>query len=270
LRHEWFEYLDDPQAVVEALQQGRPVADVFTFLQEAHYARPALRYHQETASASVLTFGTYKDWWTDLHFKVRNKIRKVQKTGVELRATQLDDNLVRGVQAIYDETPIRQGRRFPHFGKSLETIREDLSSFPERTCFIGAYHGDELIGFMKLFEGTAIVRTVHIIAKLAHRDKSVMDALIARAVEVCDQRQIRHLHYGDWSSRGLGVFRAKFGFEQHDCPRYYVPLTARGRWMLARGLHHPLKDRLPEDLIDRLVGLRSRLYAVRYSARVDS
>jgi hypothetical protein len=266
LRHEWFEFLDNPAAFVETLQLEKPVADVFTFLQEAHYARPSLGYHREAASASVLTFKTYKDWWTNLHFKVRNKVRKVQKTGVELRATQLDDVLVRGVKDIYDESPIRQGRKFPHYGKRFEVIREDLSSFPERTCFIGAYFGDELVGFMKLFEGHAIMRTVHIISKLAHRDKCVMDALIARAVEVCDQRKITHLHYGDWASRGLGVFRAKFGFEREDCPRYYVPLTARGKWMLTNGLHHPLKDRLPHNWVDRLVALRSRLYAVRYSA----
>jgi hypothetical protein len=268
LRHEWFEYLDDPTAVVEELRRGKPVADLFTFLQEAHYARPVLSYHQEVASASVLTFRTYKDWWTNLHFKVRNKVRKVQKTGVELRATQLDDDLVRGVQAIYAESPIRQGRRFPHYGKSLDVIERDLSSFPEQTRFFGAYYGEELVGFMKLFEGRAIVRTVHIIAKLAHRDKCVMDALVARAVEECDHRKIRHLHYGDWASRGLGAFRAKFGFEPHDCPRYYVPLTARGRWMLTKGLHHPLKDRLPPKVVDRLVEVRSRLYAVRYSGPI--
>jgi hypothetical protein len=264
LRHEWFEFLDSPAAFVETLQLEKPVADVFTFLQEAHYARPSLGYHKEAASASVLTFKSYEDWWTNLHFKVRNKVRKVQKTGVELRATQLDDDLVRGVKAIYDESPIRQGRTFPHYGKRFEVIREDLSSFPECTCFIGAYSGDELVGFMKLFEGHGIMRTVHIISKLAHRDKCVMDALIARAVEVCDQRRITHLHYGAWASRGLGVFRAKFGFERHNCPRYYVPLTRTGRVMLAGGFHHPLKERLPQNWIDRLATLRGRLYALAY------
>ena len=103
----------------------------------------------------------------ELDFKARNKIRKAQKIGVELRLTSLDDDLVRGVKSIYDESPLRQGRKFWHYGKSLDVIKNDLSSFPERTCFVGAYHRDELIGFMKLYEGNNILRTVHIIAKLS-------------------------------------------------------------------------------------------------------
>src|SRR5215468_7640598 len=123
LRHEWFEYLEDPSGTVDALFQTAPVADVVTFLQEAHYTRPSLSYYKEAATASVLKFTSYKNWWTDLHFKVRNKVRKVQKTGVELRSAELDDALSRGVKDIYDESPIRQGRRFPHYGKPLDVIR---------------------------------------------------------------------------------------------------------------------------------------------------
>jgi hypothetical protein len=262
LRHEYFEYLDDPLAFVAALQQTEPFADVVTFLQEAHYPRPAYSFHQEEARISVLSFKNYKDWWTNLHFKVRNKARQSEKKGVELRPAQLNAEFVRGVKGIYDESPIRQDRRFPHYGKTLERLTEDLSSFPECTSLTGAYYQDELVGFMKLFEGKEIMRTVHIIAKLAHRDKCVMDALVAKAVELSDQKGIRHLHYGDWAYRGLGVFRAKFGFEPHPCPRYYVARTARGKAMLRFGFHHRVKERLPQRLIDELVGLRSRWYAL--------
>src|SRR5215208_2198648 len=81
LRHEWFEYLESPIQVVDSLRRDDAIADVFTFLQEAHHPRPALPYYCEPASASVLTFDSYDEWWTNLHFKVRNKVRKVQKTG---------------------------------------------------------------------------------------------------------------------------------------------------------------------------------------------
>jgi hypothetical protein len=221
----------------------------------------------------VLTFKNYEDWWTGLHFKARNKARKAQKTGVELRPAVLDDDFVSGVVKIYNETPVRQDRIFTHYGKSPAQVREDLSSFPERTFFVGAYHQGELIGFMKLFEGENILRFVHIIAAVAHRDKCVMDALIAKAVELAGQKQIFHLHYGDWAYRGLGVFRLKYGFDRLDCPRYYVPLNFRGELALNMGLHRPVRDRIPQVWIDRLVRLRGKWYVWRrgggHSARED-
>jgi hypothetical protein len=264
LRHEWFEFLDDPAALVAEAKRAR-VADILTFLQEAHGERPVFPFHKEVASASVLTFNSFDEWWNGLHFKARNKARKAQKTGVELRPAKLDDDFVRGVERIYNESPFRQGRKFTHYGKSFATIKDDLSSFPERTFFIGAYHKDELIGFMKLFEGDNILRTVHIIATFADRDKCVMDALIARAVEIAAQKKISHLHYGDWAYRGLGVFRVKFGFERHDCPRYFVPLTAFGRLALKWNYHRPFKECLPQNWIDHYASLREKWNSLRHS-----
>ena len=266
LRHEWFEYLDDPVAFVKEVKSAR-VADILTFLQEAHVEHPKFPYQSEPAGASVLTFKNFDDWWKNLNFKARNKARKAQKSGVELRPAKLDDDFVRGVEIIYNESPLRQGRKFPHYGKSFATIKNDLSSFPECTFFIGAYHHDRLIGFVKLFEGDKILRTVHIIATFADRDKCVMDALIAKAVEVTSQKNIFHLHYGDWDHRGLGAFRMKFGFEQHDCPRYFVPLNLRGELALKTGLHRPLRERIPKDWKDRLVGARNKWNSWRHGTK---
>jgi hypothetical protein len=266
LRHEWFEYLDDPVAfVAEARRAGG--ADILTFLQEAHLKRPALAFPSEPAGASVLTFKSFDDWWKNLNPKARNKARKAQKCGVELRLVPPDDDFVRGVEAIYNESPLRQGRKFTHYGKSFETIKEDLRSFPECTFFVGAYHENRLIGFMKLFEGSQILRTVHILATFADRDKCVMDALIAKAVEIASAKHISHLHYGDWAHQGLGAFRLKFGFERHDCPRYFVPLNWRGELALKAGLHRPLRERIPQAWKDRMVSARNQWNAWRHGAR---
>lgn len=266
LRHEWFEFLADPVAFVnEAKAAGG--ADILTFLQEAHVDRPKLPFPSEPASASVLSFKSFDDWWKNLHFKARNKARKAQKTGVELREVKMDDDFVRGVELIYNETPLRQGRKFPHFGKDFATIKHDLSSFPECTLFIGAYHENRLIGFMKLYQGDKILRTVHILATLADRDKCVMDALIAKAVEIADQKHIYHVHYGDWAESGLGVFRVKFCFERHDCPRYSVPLTLRGELALKAGMHRPWRERIPPQWKERLVKVRNRWHSWRHGSK---
>lgn len=263
LRHEWFEFLDEPVALAEKIKKTA-VADLFTFVQEIHVPHQELAFHHETASASVLTIKSFDDWWKGLHFKARNKARKAQKTGVEIREVKLDDAFVKGVEKIYNESPLRQGRRFTHYGKDVATIKNDLSSFPEKSSFTGAYFNDELIGFMKLFEGNGILRFIHIIATLAHRDKCVMDALIAHAVKMCGEKSISYLHYGDWASRGLGTFRLKYDFQRYDCPRYFIPLTARGKFMLNFKLHRPLRERLPKPWADRLITLRNHWNSLRY------
>ena len=270
LRHEWFEFLNEPASLAKKMKKNKPVPDLLTFLQEAHRPRPEFPFYHETASASVLTIKSFDDWWDDLHFKARNKARKAQKAGVEIHETELNEAFVSGVEKIYNESPLRQGRKFTHYGKNFLTIKNDLSSFPDKTFFIGAYFRGELIGFMKLFEGNEILRTVHIIATLAHRDKCVMDALIAHAVKICDQKNIAHLHYGDWASRGLGVFRVKYNFQRHDCPRYFIPLTARGKFVLQLRLHRPLSERLPQSWKDRLVSVRNYWNALRYGASANA
>src|SRR5580692_3065373 len=107
LRHEWFEYLENPEAFIAEIKRAR-VADILTFLEEAHIERPKFPFQSEPASASVLTFKSFDDWWKNLNFKARNKARKAQKSGVELRPAKLDDDFVRGVAVIYNESPLRQ------------------------------------------------------------------------------------------------------------------------------------------------------------------
>lgn len=266
LRHEKFEFVKDPLRMIEKFRQGRPIADLFTFVQENYDEHSYPEFIKELDGESYLSITTHEQWWKALDFKVRNKIRKAQKSGVELRPATLTDEFVKGVQGIYNESPLRQGRKFIHYGKSFAAIKNDLSSFPECTSFVGAYYQSELIGFMKLFEGKNVLRTVHIIAKLAHRDKPVMDALVSRAVEICEQKKLCYLNYGSWTGGGLGDFRIKHGFKRFDMTRYFVPLTFVGKLMLKLKLHRRLRDRLPEKFVDILLSFRKRALLLRAKA----
>src|ERR1700743_2865005 len=69
LRHEWFEFLDEPALFAEKMKETKSPADVVPFLQEAHVSRPKFPFHCETVSASVLTTKNFDDWWENLHFK---------------------------------------------------------------------------------------------------------------------------------------------------------------------------------------------------------
>jgi len=263
LRHEWFDFLQDPLRAIRNMQRAKR-ADLFTFLGDLNDEGTGYPFYKETAAGAVLPVTSYQIWWNSLDSSVRNKIRKAYKNGVKVCDAELDDSFVRGVEVIYNESPLRQGRKFCHYGQSAAAIKEELSSLWGRCYFIGAYLRDEMIGFAKLFHGNDILRTVHIISKLSQRDKPVQDALIARAVQMCEEKNIHRLQYGSWSRGGLGTFKEKRGFVKLDYSRYYVPISFRGKWVLQFRLHHGLKGRLSEKWVESLIALRTSWNNLRY------
>ena len=264
LRHEWCEFLDYAPQDIERFRERGLAADLFTFIDDVGTNPGGYDYHHEAMSVAALPVTTYEKWWDEIGFKPRNKIRKAQKSGVEVRSVELSDDFARGVEAIYNESPIRQGRRFFHFGKKAPAIKEELTSFLDQSILVGAYFKGELIGFMKLFPGAHVLRTIHIIAKLAHREKCAMDILIAKAVELCAERKLSYVQYGSWTDGGVGAFRGKHGFERLEVRRYYVPLTWKGHLLLQLQFHRPVRDRIPSDLLAPVLNLRNRWTAFRY------
>lgn len=268
LRAEYYEWVDDPDRFVEALKRHHVDADLFTFLQRGLDRKARYGYHCEPECIAVLPITTYEAWWKkQINDKTRNMVRKAHKSGVEVREVSFDDALIRGIQGIYDEAPLRQGNPFKHYGKDLATLRRDHESFLDRSQFVGAFSGEELIGFIKLVHDDGISRLMQIISKIAQRNKAPTNALIAKAVELCAERGVPYLHYGVWSRRSLGDFKMHHAFAPFDVPRYFVPLNVRGTLILRLGLHRKLAAYLPGDWVDRLVGYRSRWNSFRYGRR---
>ena len=268
LRDEWYEFVDDPGAFLSALRQAGPLrGDLFTFVQEVPDAEPRHAYACEVDEVAVVPLTDYETWWRkQVNDKTRNMIRKCQRSGVEFRPVAFDDALVEGIHRIYNETPMRQGRRFRHFGKDRATLRAEHATFLDRSEFVGAFLKDELIGFIKLVHGRGIANLMNIIALVGQRDKAPTNGLIAEAVARCCQAGIPRLMYGSWSRRSMGDFKRHHAFACVQVPRYYVPLTLRGRVALALGLHRPWESRLPEGWEDRLVALRNRWNTRRTAA----
>lgn len=268
LRSEPYECLSTPEDFIGTLKDDGLPADIFTFIQELGDSVAVHGYHRELESYAVVPVTTYDHWWKkQIDAKTRNMIRKAEKSGVELRVAEFDDSLVAGIVEIYNETPVRQGKRFWHFGKDFETIKRDHETFLERSRFIGAFHGNELIGFAKLVRGRNVESLMQIISKVAHRDKAPTNALIAKAVQMCSDAKVPYLHYGVWSRGGLGLFKKSHAFVRHDVPRYFVPLNARGRLALKVNLHRRWTEIVPEKWIERLAPLRQRWNSSRYGAK---
>jgi hypothetical protein len=263
LEDEWFDDVGDPTSVIDALRRSSVRADIFTFWQRLPHTEPKFDFPMEWESVAALPVQTYDYWWNkQIKSETRNLVRKAQKKGVEVREARYDDEFVRGMTEIFNEVPIRQGRRFWHYGKDFATVKQQFSRNLFREDLLGAYHGDELIGFVMLGNAGRYGVLGQIISKIQHRDKSPNNALIARAVEVCERKQLGYLVYAYWADGSLAEFKKHNGFEETRLPRYYVPLSRRGQIVVKAGLHRGWKELLPSAMKMRLKSLRSRWWGL--------
>ncbi len=265
LEGEKFMFIDDPEPILEKLRRSRPRVDLFTFMQKAAETTPKYSYPMEWDNLAALPISTFDHWWKDqVDAKTRNMVRKAEKKGVETREVEFSEDLVRGIWSIYNETPVRQGKPFPHFGKDIEAVRWDVARQLDRSRFLGAYLGDRLIGFIKLVWNLDRCQAglACIVSLIEHRDKAPTNALLAHAVRYCAAQQIPYLTYANFAyglrqRDSLSDFKENNGFQRVDLPRYYVPLTAIGWAALQLGLHKKPLDRIPEPLIRRFREIRS-------------
>ncbi len=260
-----YKFLDDPAAIVEGLKRSGTRADLFTFIQRAPEREPKFSYPYEMDNFAALPLTTFDHWWNEtLGFKGRNKAKQAQKKGVTVREVPFDSTLVRGISAIYNEVPFRQGRKFPHYQKPLERVHQEAATFLDSSVFIGAYFEDQLIGFIKLTidETNTQAGLMHIVSMIKHRDKAPTNALVMQAVKSCTERHVPYLVYSNFAygkkqNDSLSDFKERNGFQRMDVPRYYVPLTAVGAAAFRLGLHHRLADHLPEPVLGRIRSWRN-------------
>ncbi len=270
LNDEYYVAAGAPDALVAGLKASGRGIDLVTFVQELHDPNARLGVPSSWDEMAVLPVSTYQHWFDkQITFKPRNKLRKAWKNGVETRVVAFSDELLRGIMAIYNETPLRQGKRNWHYGKDFATIKREHATFLDRSEFIGAYVQGELVGFAKVTHGRDYSIIMNIVALLAQRDKAPMNALIAKSIELVAARKIPLLNYGVWGRRGLNEFKVANGFECRAIPRYVVPLTARGRLALKLQLHRGLKERLPESWIVSAANARANWNTWWHSTLAD-
>lgn len=265
---EWLEAaeLKDPLTLLDSLRQSRLKADVFSFAERIPAAEVKHQHPFEMENVAAVPITSFADWWENrLPQETRKNVRRSAKRGVKTISVPFGDELVRGIKDIYDETPIRQGRRFWHYGKDLERVRRENGTYLDRCDFIGAYLDDALIGFIKIVYVDRIARIMQIVSKQAHEDKRPTNALLAKAVEVCDSRKMSWFVYGQYvygnkTRSPMTEFKRRNGFERIDFPRYYVPLTLVGRAYVALRLYRGLGGLLPEPVIEAGIRWRARLF----------
>ncbi len=264
LEDEWYEDVKDPQAVIRTLQASKGFKpDLFTFWQRLPDTQPRFSYYHEWEEIAALPIQSYDHWWNhQIKSRTRNQIRKAEKEGLVVRECAYDDDFVRGMTAIFNEAPVRQGRKFWHYGKDFATVKKQFSRFIHRETMIGAYYNNELIGLVMLGDAGRYGLTGQIISAMKHRDKSTNNVLIAKTVEICARKGLPYLVYFFWTDDSLAEFKRRCGFEPVRLPRYFVPLTPKGGLALKLGLHRGVKQLLPPRLKASLKKLRSRWHGL--------
>jgi len=264
---EWLpgKLIADLNAFLASLRRSTLNPDYFSFAQPFFEPVPRHPFRFAWDNIAAIPISDFSDWWERrVSHDLRKDVKRAEKRGVQVRVVEFDDNLVRGIKALYDETPFRQGRRFWHYGKDLETVRRENSSYLDRSTFIGAFLEDQLIGFIKMVRVDSVERMMQILARDDQQDKRPMNALIAKAVEVAAGRSASYLTYGRYTydgrrSSSVALFKRRNGFEEILFPRYYVPFTAKGRCLVLSGLHLGVRRLIPERIYENLRVIRARL-----------
>src|SRR5213079_1488093 len=99
----------DPESFITKLKESELKADVFTFAQRPPETTPKYDYRFEWDNWAALRTTSFKDWWENrLPQESRKNVRRAAKRGVTVRVAPFDDDLVKGIHKIDNETPIRQ------------------------------------------------------------------------------------------------------------------------------------------------------------------
>ena len=139
---EWFEDVENPELLATTVREKHHDADILTFWQRLPDVEPKYPYKMEREAIAALPIKSYSFWWEkQIDGAARNKVRKAQKQGIIVKPAIFDDVFVQGMTSIFNETPIRQGRRFLHYGKDFATVKRQFRRFLFREELFGAYRG---------------------------------------------------------------------------------------------------------------------------------
>lgn len=264
-KDEWQQDVKNPAEVIQTLKSCEARVDLLKFWQRIPDSEAKFHYYKEWRHIAAIPVTTFKHWWDkQVSPSVRNKIRKAQKRGVTVKEVEFDDEFLRGVMEIYKQSPVRRGKAFWHYNRSAESVKEGLCADLDKGILIGAYHEKNLLGFIKLLLADRYAMIVLILDKMTQRDKAPMNSMIAKAVEICADRNIPYITYTVWRRGDQGQFQKSNGFQKIPVPEYFVPVTLWGRLALAVGLHRGLKGALPEGAMVGLLELRRRWYSFRF------
>ena len=268
LKDIWAEDVEDPVAMTRLLKSGPARVDILKFWLRLPDLTPRYKYPCELRYIAAIPITTHKHWFEkQITQNARNKIRRATRQGIEVKEDVLSDQLIRDIMGIYNDSPVRRGKPFWHYGKDFETCKRELSEDMDKSIFVTAYCEGELLGFIKFFLLDRYARTILVLDKVSRRDKSPMNSLFSKVVEICASKGISHLVYSMFRRGNHGQFQESVGFIKTAVPEYCVPVTTLGRLTMLLKLQHGFRGWIPERMMIPLLSLRAKWYARKFGTR---
>ena len=175
---EWTE--GEPGDLVLSIAQlkarpARPRADIFTFVQKLPDTTPQYAFPVVLESVAAIRMNGYEEWLRCLSRQARQDLTRAAKRGVVVRTAEFDDDFVKGIVGIYNESSIRQGRLFWHYGKAFDAVKEENATYLSRSVFLGAYLASELIGFVKIVRVGKLAVMMQIVSESSHPGQKTVE-----------------------------------------------------------------------------------------------
>jgi hypothetical protein len=260
------EKLPNPESVIEVLKKRKDMADLFTFTQKIPNVEAKYRYPLEWDNVAVMPVSTYEHWFQkQISSSTKRNIKASEKRGVSVKVAEYNEEYIKGIMSIYNESPIRHGKKYWHFGKNFTAVEKENGTYAGRSSFLAAYHQDQMIGYLKIVWDKNMGAIMQILSRMEFFNSRPNNALLSEAVKLCEHRGANYLlyekfDYGKKTGDSLTKFKENNGFIRMDVPRYFIPLTRKGSIALRLGLHKDLKERLPERIMAHLRVMRSKYY----------
>jgi len=121
---------------------------------------------------------------------------------------------------------------------------------------------------LKIVYAGKVGAILQLLSKKSHYDKRPANALIAKAVERCEQRGISYITYGKYrygnqGNTSLMNFKSRNGFREMAIARFYVPISVKGRIAIMLNLHRDPLDILPQGIGSLAVRVRAKWHRLR-------
>lgn len=268
---EWLHDITNPSIIINELYKSSQRPDIFIFRQIIPHFKPRFRYYYEWENDAAIPIKDFYYWFNhQIHPNTRNKIRRAKKKKVTIKHCEFTDEFLYQILNIYHESKYRQGKIYKNYKISFERLKAAHLTFFDKATFIGAYYRDELIGFAKYVNMGTYMRTMGILTKKFYQDKAPMNLLIAEGVRLCDAHNIPFFVYGRYDYGKVGIkslqdFKKYNGFEGILFPRYFIPLSEKGKLMIRLRIHNGWTGPIPKPLLRLYLKKRGEYYGRKES-----
>jgi hypothetical protein len=238
--------------------------DLFTFIERSFLGASAskkLEHFSSPETIGLLCIKTFDEWFKSATDNTtRRHIRKAQRMGLKVSVVDINETFLRGAFRIYNETSIRQGRKYSGYGLSMAELRRKFSLMDDSEV-LGAYFDNELIGLIWVGYGDRVAAVNSFLSLISCRDKYYPNnALLAETVKRCCQKGYNFLTYWNMGyNPGLDLFKKMNGFKRFFVPRYYVPLSTKGLLAIKLKLYQPIEHSFSPTVTRALVPIYNKV-----------